>query len=381
MSTVNERLDVELLENGDVVITLGGEYRCVLGDGAFLALPTRGKDTPVLSLEGKKVSLTMERSSAGLYKITEFPIAITGESLGPFGEGWYYRVTPDKKRYNWEATQDMGAGNSALPRVRSDGTVTKGDEQPNKSGSELSEAKAHSAAWGAVGAQPKTDGKSLLLQVHRYIERGKAVGDDATQLLAEMCEFLTAAVPAPLEGFSYSTPPPPRMLPSPKPVWQLAPSELEKFDGEKEDFFPEWEWASTREFSFEVVSRVLPGEYGNFTKMVSRPLSVVIDGSNNMVRVCRWQLSHQQWVLGLAEGTTGLLITKDWAAPNDGDVPPLVRVRREMIREVPLHPDAFVASSPEECAEVLQKLVEEFNDVLSCASLEEVAQQLTRVND
>lgn len=376
---MSERLDVELLESGDVVVTLGGKYRCVLCDGAFLALPARGKDNPVLSLEGKKISLTMEQSSTGLFKISEFPIAITGDSLGPFGEGWYYHVTPGKERYNWVATQDMKMGNSALPHVRGDGTVTKGDEQPSKSGSDLSKAKAHSAAWEAIGAHPKTDGKSLLLQVHRYIESGKAIGDDARQLLAEMYDFLMSGGtgcpdPEPAGALWYPAPP------EKKIVWQLEPDEPAEVEEAAKDCPPWWEWARNPDFSFEVkLTRVLPGEYGNSTRKVSRPLSAVIEGmADSLIRICRWQFSHQQWVLGLAEGTTGLLITKDWVAPNDGDVPPLVRVHREMTREVPLHPEAFVSSSTEECAGVLQKLVEEFEDILSCASLEEIAQQLTR---
>ena len=375
---MNERLDVELLESGDVVVTLGGKYRCVLCDGAFLALPARGSDNPVLSLEGKKISLTMERSSAGLYKIAEFPIAITGESLGPFGDGWYYQVTPGKERYNWVATQYLALGNSTLPHVRGDGTVTKGDEQPSKSGSDLSKAKAHAASWEAIGAHPKTDGKSLLLQVHRYIERGKAIGDDATQLLTEVYDFLTVGgtgCPEPEPAGKLWYPAPPRK----KTVWQLAPDGPAEAGQAEEDCPTRWRWAKELDFSFEInLTQVLPGEYGNSTRKVSRPLSAVIDGAaDSLIRVCRWQFSHQQWALGLAEGTTGLLITKDWVAPNDGDVFPLVRVHREMTRAVPLHPDAFVSSSPEECAKVLQKLVEEFEDILSCASLEEIAQQLT----
>ena len=363
-----EKLDVELLENGDAVVTLGGKYRCVLCDGAFLALPYLGKGHPVLSVDAGKISLNTEKSAAGLYNITKFPIAITGESLGPFGDGWYYHVKPNKEGYRWEATQEMGLGALALPTVRPDGHVTPGGEQETLTGSKLSLAQAHAAAWEAIDAHPSIDGKSLLLQVHRYIESGKAVGSDATSLLTALYEFLTVG------GTGCPKPE------AKKTVWQLEPDEFEEA---AKDCPPWWEWARNPDFSFEIkLTRVLPGEYSNFTRKVSRPLCTVIPNmEESSIRVCRWQLSHQQWVLGFAEGPIGLLITKEWVAPNDGDVPPLVRVHREAAgwaREVPLHPEAFVPSSVEECARVLQKLVEEFEDVLSCDSIEEIAEQLTR---
>ena len=362
-----EKLDVALLENGDAVVTLGGKYRCVLCDGAFLALPYAGKGHPVLSVDAGKISLNTEKSAAGLYNITKFPIAITGESLGPFGDGWYYHVKPNKESqgYKWVATQEMGLGALALPTVKPDGQVDPGGEQETLSGSKLSLAQAHADAWEAIGAHPSIDGKSLLLQVHRYIENGKAVGSDATSLLTALYEFLTV-------GGTGCPKPEPK-----KTVWQLEPDE---FEAAAKDCPPRWEWAKEPDFSFEAkLTRVLPGEYGNFTRKVSRPLSEVIPNmEESSIRVCRWQLSNNQWVLGVSKGLIGLLVTKDWVAPNDGDVPPLVRVHREMTREVPLHPEAFVASSTEECAEVLQKLVEEFEDVLSCGPIGEVVLQLAR---
>lgn len=328
-----------------VIVKLGKDYRCFLEDRAVLDVSTPELGKAVLTVEDGEVTLSPSKKTVrGLHKLTEFPRLVSSNSLGPFG-GWFYDVTPNKTGYLWSlATKDAS---DLIPRIYRDGTVDRGKGTHRPSGVEKTKAKAHAAAWEEMGADPAKDGRAMLLQIHKYLDATRAVGKDAEELLDALYLFLTEG------GHDKAAEPAGRLwYPAPPETKAAQPESSPPPESEEDELL----WMSRQGDTMES-PRVLPGEFGNYTKQSARLLQLE-NGAESLTYLCRWQFSNNQWVVGLAEGRRALLLSRSWTE-SGSVVGSVIPVPREYTREVPLHPSALVMSSASECYDTVRKWLEE----------------------
>jgi hypothetical protein len=340
---VNTDLGIVFCTDG-VIVKLGKDYRCFLEDRAVLDVSTPELGKAILTVEDGEVTLSPSKKTVrGLHKLTEFPRPVSSSSLGPFG-GWFYDVKPNKTGYLWSLAKDASG---RIPRVYRDGTVDRGEGAQRPSGVEKTKAKAHAAAWEEMGADPAKDGRAMLLQMHKYLDANHAVGKDAEELLDVLYLFLT-------EGGHDKAAEPTRRLwhPAPPETKAAQPESSPPPKSEEDDLL----WMSLPGDTTGS-PRVLPGEFGNYTKKSARLLQLE-NGAESLTYLCRWQFSNDQWAVGLAEGRRALLLSRSWTE-SGSVVGSVIPVPREYTREVPLHPSALVMSSASECYDTVRKWLEE----------------------